>query len=113
MTKTRLDLIKERSEGLEDYETEPDGFGEITDNPVCDRVAEYDDPVDDSYLRDERDVVISGPLSTYKGSGRRFGTEIEALHWAQDKYGFDRVSLVNKPEGAPRWAVLVKRLRNS
>lgn len=114
---SRLNLIKERVEGLEESEElSEENFGRDRSDtgdkyggPVCDP----DDPVDASLLRSERDVVISGPLSTYKGSGRRFPTQVEALHWAQDKYGFERVSLVAQPEGAPRWAVLVKNLRNS
>lgn len=105
----RLDLIKERDlllgEGDDNDEDTEEPQGE-SDLGLCDL------PVDDSYCRGSKDVVISGPLSTHKGHGRRFMTQTEALHWAQDKYGFDRVQLVTQPEGAPRWAVLVKNLRS-
>jgi hypothetical protein len=104
----RLDYIKERIEGFEE-EGEDEQDTELQEESgleLCDL------PVDDSYCRGIKDVVISGPLSTHTGHGRRFMTPVEALHWAQDKYGFDRVSLVTQPEGAPRWAVLIKNLRS-
>lgn len=107
----RLDLIKERADDLEEeYEEQlSDGCTIACDisEPVCD----VDAPVDSSYTRSDKDVVISGPLGGAKGHGRPFNTVVEALHWAMDKYGETRVSLVPAPEGAVRWAVLVKNLR--
>lgn len=62
--------------------------------------------------RDSRDVVLSGPvLGKGKGPGREFTSAQAALEWARGKYGEDRVSLHNYREEAPRWAVLVKNLR--
>jgi hypothetical protein len=113
----RFNLIKERASLQEELESEPEEE-EDQDEPGPEDTSEIVDSLDsdvssdDDYCtRSSRDVVISGPLSTYKGAGRRFNTPIEALHWAQDKYGIERVSLVEAPEGAPRWAVLVKNLR--
>lgn len=72
-------------------------------------------PLDDSYarhLRDCRDAIISGPLGEGRqgARGRWFNTVEEALHWAADKYGADRVKLIDY-EGASRWAILVKKLK--
>lgn len=102
----RLDLIKERAEGeYDELEECTEASQDCTDSGDCDL------PVDDFYCRGAKDVVLSGPLSTHPGHGRRFMTPVEALHWAQDKYGEQRVTLILGPEGASRWAVLVKNLR--
>lgn len=71
-------------------------------------------PLDDSYarhLRGVRDVILSGPVGDALGTGRRFATKEEALYWAVDKYGEDRVKLLDY-EGASRWAVLIKNLKS-
>jgi hypothetical protein len=74
-------------------------------------------PVDSDYLdylRGPRDVVISGPVGKKvdgsKSPGRWFATPWDALTWAEEKYGRDKVKLLNLEESA-RWAVLVKNLR--
>lgn len=70
--------------------------------------------------RGPRDVVLSGPLgkkvSGSKSPGRWFATPWEAVVWAKEKYGEERVRLIYPKsifeEGAVRWAVLVKNLRS-
>lgn len=67
--------------------------------------------------RSPLDVVISGPLGKKvdgsKNPGRWFATTYDALEWARNKYGEERVRLIyplDSEEGA-RWAILVKNLR--
>src|SRR6478735_4242165 len=104
----RRNLIKERHEALEEvYEIEAEKiYGEHEPE-------DPDAPIAAEYTRSKLDAVISGPLGLGNENrpGRWFGTTIEALHWAKDKYGEQNVSIVEAPEGAVRWAVLVKNLR--
>lgn len=65
-------------------------------------VTAYDD-------RGPGDVVISGPLVSGVGPGRKFESRLSAITWAAEKYGSTNVSLIEA--GEYRWAVLVKNLR--
>lgn len=63
------------------------------------------------------DGVISGPVGKkVEGSrnpGKWFATGEDALAWAKEKYGEDRVRLIfpKLGEEGTRWAVLVKNLK--
>lgn len=57
------------------------------------------------------DVVLSGPLLGFSGRGRVFVNPEAALEWGREKYGPDRVSLINLGEDSVRWTLLVKNLR--
>ena len=106
----RINLIKERM--ALDAETEEENDCECESERDSGVSSDLLPELDTYCTRSERDAVISGPLGeNKKGGGRWFNTPVEALHWAVDKYGEGRVSLILGPEGASRWAVLVKNLR--
>jgi hypothetical protein len=106
----RLNKIKERADEVEMRELRKMDALPAAEEAGVDGVPESMD----YSVRGPRDVVLSGPLlGRSAGPGRMFTTPEEALYWAQDKYGMDRVKLIKPSEEAVRWAVLVKNLKSS
>lgn len=103
----RIKKLKERADVQRLRELHEEARTPVAEETGIDGISESRDYP----TRGPRDVVISGPLlGRATGPGRVFATWEEALYWAQDKYGIERVSLVKPNEEAVRWAVLVKNL---
>lgn len=114
---SRVKKLKRRNRRLRrlNYEAEMREILQVSAIPEAEEPGVDGLPLDTSYSdRGPFDVVISGPvgkkIDKSKAPGRWFATPWDALTWAEEKYGRDRVKLLNLEESA-RWAILVKNLR--